>query len=447
MSQGTVLVANRGEIAVRILRTARQIGLEVVLVHAEDDGAWIRSDYGCVAHALTGSGPAAYLDREQLVRAAVEHRADMVHPGCGFLSEDHAFADLLTAAGVSFVGPTSEQLRLLGDKTRARALARDAAVPVLPGTDGPTTLDEAARFLAGLPDGAGMMIKPVAGGGGRGIRVVRSPQELPDSFGRCQREALQSSGDDRVYVERYLPHARHVEVQVVGDGTGSVVVLGDRDCSLQRRFQKVVEIAPAPWIREATRRALHDAARRLGSAIGYRGVGTFEFLVSDELADQEAFVFIEANPRLQVEHTITEEVVDCDLVQVQLRLASGISLSDLRLDKVAAAGPRGYALEARLNAERFQPDGTVLPSAGTVSRLTVPTAPDIRFDSCVYAGYPVSTRYDSLLAKCIVRGETLAGVIARAAGVTGQIQVDGVDTNAAFLSRRLEQSAVRTGSF
>jgi acetyl/propionyl-CoA carboxylase alpha subunit/acetyl-CoA carboxylase carboxyltransferase component len=447
MSQGTVLVANRGEIAVRILRTARQIGLEVVLVHAEDDGAWIRSDYGCVAHALTGSGPAAYLDREQLVRAAVEHQADMVHPGCGFLSEDHAFADLLTAAGVSFVGPTSEQLRLLGDKTRARALARDGAVPVLPGTDGPTTLDEAARFLAGLPDGAGMMIKPVAGGGGRGIRVVRSPQELPDSFGRCQREALQSSGDDCVYVERYLPHARHVEVQVVGDGTGSVVVLGDRDCSLQRRFQKVVEIAPAPWIHEATRRALHDAARRLGSAVRYRGVGTFEFLVSDELADQEAFVFIEANPRLQVEHTVTEEVFDCDLVQVQLRLTSGVSLSDLRLDKAAAAGPRGYALEARLNAERFQPDGTVLPSAGTVSRLTVPTAPDIRFDSCAYAGYPVSTRYDSLLGKCIVRGETPAGVIARAAGVTGQIRVDGVDTNAAFLSRLLAHSAVRTGSF
>ncbi|MFE6158335.1 carboxyl transferase domain-containing protein [Streptomyces sp. NPDC056486] len=429
MGSAAVLVANRGEIAVRVLQAAAEVGLRTVAVYAEDDAAARHVQLADEAQPLGGTGPAAYLDADAVLAAARRSGCELVHPGYGFLSEDADFAARCAETGLRFVGPSPEVLRLFGDKARARALAVRLGVPVLAGTQGPTSLDGAAAFLAGLGPSGAVMVKAIGGGGGRGIRAVRHPDELPDAWERCRSEALQGFGRAELYVEELLTGARHIEVQILGDTTGEVTHLWERDCSAQRRHQKLVEIAPAPGLPTAVRDKLVSAALRMARECGYTGLGTFEFLLLGE-----EFHFIEANPRLQVEHTVTEEVTGVDLVAAQIRLASGDSLESLGL-----AGPppqpRGYALQARVNAESPTADGTALPSTGTLTRFDVPTGPGVRVDTAARNGAEIGARYDSLLAKVITHAPhgDFAAVCERASRALADFAVEGVRTGIPLL--------------
>ena len=328
--------------------------------------------------------------------------ARAIHPGYGFLSENAEFARRCGEAGLTFVGPRPELLALFGDKAEARATAERLGVPVLPGTSKPASLSDAIDFFDALPAASAMIIKAIGGGGGRGMRVVRRREELDDAYARCQSEARAAFGNGDVYVEQLLPRARHVEVQIIGDGSGAVSHLGERDCSIQRRHQKLVEIAPAPGLPEGLRQRLVTAATALAASVRYDNIGTFEFLVdTDSSSPDSSFAFIEANPRLQVEHTVTEEVYGVDLVAIQLELASGRSLADLGLHQIDVPAPRGVAIQARVNMETMQPDGATRPSSGTLSAFAPACGPGIRDDTFGYGGYTPSGRFDALLAKVI----------------------------------------------
>ncbi|MER6357229.1 carboxyl transferase domain-containing protein [Streptomyces sp. NPDC001634] len=416
MGSAAVLVANRGEIAVRVLRTAAELGMRTVAVYADDDDPHTR-------HADEAVPLTDYLDADALVAAARSSGCEFLHPGYGFLSEDAEFARRCSADGITFVGPSPEALALFGDKTRARALAADHGVPVLPG--GGTTVDEAREFLRDGP----VMIKAVGGGGGRGMRVVRTADELAEAWERCRSEARQAFERDALYVERLLEGARHIEVQIVGDASGAVTHLWDRDCSVQRRHQKLVEIAPAPELPDSVREKLLTAALRLARATCCTGLGTFEFLVRGE-----EFHFIEANPRLQVEHTVTEEVTGVDLVAVQLRLAAGESLASLGLAGPPVP-PRGFAVQARVNAEVTSADGAVRPSAGRLTRFDVPTGPGVRVDTAARTGTAVGVRYDPLLAKVVahVPHSGWEAACARARRALDEFAIEGVRTSIPLL--------------
>jgi acetyl/propionyl-CoA carboxylase alpha subunit/acetyl-CoA carboxylase carboxyltransferase component len=428
-----LLIANRAEIAIRIARTASDLGITTVGVHSEDDARCLHVRAVDEVVALPASGPAAYLDVEAIVAAAAETGCDALHPGYGFLSEQPALAEACAAAGITFVGPSPDTLARCGDKTRARADAAAAGVPVSRGTEGPTTLDEARAFLASLGDGGAVMVKALAGGGGRGMRPARSAEELEAAFDRCASEAAASFGNGDLYVEELLTGARHVEVQIVGDGT-DVVHLWDRECSLQRHRQKVVEIAPADGagIPDHLRQRAFDAAVALGRSVGYRGLGTVELLVD---VAHDRFVFLEVNPRLQVEHTVTEEVTGLDLVRLQLELADGASLGDLGLGDQAAVPPAvGVAIQCRVN----------LSGAGTLAAFEPPTGPGVRVDGHGYAGYATSTRYDALLAKVVVhtRDKGFDAARRRARRALSEFRIEGVATNLAFLDALLAADEV-----
>lgn len=441
MGSATVLVANRGEIAVRILQAAADAGLRTVAVYAEDDATARHVQLADDAQPLAGSGPSAYLDADAVLAAARRSGCELVHPGYGFLSENADFAARCAEAGLRFVGPSPDVLGLFGDKARARALARDLGVPVLAGTEGPTGLTEAADFLAGLGPFGAVMVKAIGGGGGRGMRAVHHPDELAGAWERCRSEALQGFGRAELYVEELLTGARHIEVQILGDTTGEVTHLWERDCSAQRRHQKLIEIAPAPGLPEAVREKLVSAALLMAHECGYTGLGTFEFLLLGE-----EFHFIEANPRLQVEHTVTEEVTGVDLVVTQLRLAAGDSLAALGL-----AGPpprpRGYALQARVNAESPTADGSALPSTGTLTRFDVPTGPGVRVDTAARNGAEIGARYDSLLAKVIthVPHGDFAAVCERASRALADFAVEGVRTGIPLLRALLAHPGFTAG--
>ncbi|MFJ9173297.1 carboxyl transferase domain-containing protein [Streptomyces sp. NPDC102360] len=436
MGSAAVLVANRGEIAVRVLRAAAELGLRTVAVHEPGDEAHLHLADEAVPLAAGG-----YLDAEPLVAAARRAGCTYLHPGYGFLSESAALARRCADAGVTFVGPSPEVLDLFGDKARARALAVETGVPVLPGTEGDTTLEEARAFLAEAAGGP-VMVKAVGGGGGRGMRVVRDAAELDEAWERCASEAQQAFGRAELYVERLWEGARHIEVQVVGDGA-TASHLWERDCSAQRRHQKLVEIAPAPGLGASLRGRLLDAALRLARATHYAGVGTVEFLLRGE-----EFVFMEANPRLQVEHTVTEEVTGVDLVATQLRIAAGESLADLGLTEEPPA-PRGFAVQSRVNAEVTGPDGAVRPSAGRLARLDVPTGPGVRVDTAARTGTEVGTRYDSLLAKVVAHAPAgdFAAACARARRALDEFTVEGVRTGIPFLARLLDHPGFTAGGF
>ncbi len=426
-----ILVANRGEVALRVVRAARDLGIGCVAVFAEDDAGSPHARMADQAVALGATGPAAYLDGENLLRVARATGCDAVHPGYGFLSERADFAEACAAAGLRFVGPPPSVLRLFGDKAAARDLALRQGVPVMPGSDGPVTLDQARDFLA-AQGGAGIVIKAVGGGGGRGMRLVRDPAALEAAHARCVSEAKAAFGTDGVYVERLVERARHIEVQVLGDGHG-VVALGERDCTLQRRFQKLVELAPSPTLPGDLRAQLTDAALRLARAVGYAGLGTFEFLV-DEAGGNLPWVFIEANPRLQVEHTVTEAVTGLDLVQLQLAVAAGRTLGELGLDPADPPRPRGFAVQWRINAETLGPDGQVRPAAGTLSRFDLPAGPGIRVDTHGQVGAAVSGRYDTLLAKLVVSTSGgFADLCRRSRRALEEVAVEGVGTNLPLL--------------
>jgi acetyl/propionyl-CoA carboxylase alpha subunit/acetyl-CoA carboxylase carboxyltransferase component len=442
-----LLIANRGEIAIRVARAAAELGVGTVAVHAPEDAASLHVRRADEARALTGRGTAAYLDIEQLVAVALDAGCQAVHPGYGFLAENPDFARRCIEAGLVFVGPEPETLALFGDKVAGRALASRCGVPVLPATTGTADLDALAAFVASL-DGAPIMLKATAGGGGRGMRVVTDPGELEEAVTRCRSEALAAFGDGTLYAERLVADARHLEVQVVGDGT-AVAHLGERECSLQRRNQKVVEIAPCPAMPDELRERLTSAAVTMATEVRYRSLGTFEFLVEGiALRADSPVYFLEANARLQVEHTVTEEVTGVDLVVAQLRLAAGASLSEVGLapDQVPAA--RGVAVQVRVNTEVMQPDGSPKPTGGTLTAFEVPTGPGVRVDTYGYAGYRTSPAFDSLLAKVVVHHPgTLADALARAGRALGELRIEGVDTNAGFLRAVLERPEVRQGSF
>ncbi|HZZ86972.1 MAG TPA: carboxyl transferase domain-containing protein [Caulobacteraceae bacterium] len=428
-----LLIANRGEIAIRIARTAREMGIATVAVFAEDDAASLHIERADEAVPLRGQGAAAYLDMVQIVQGAKATGCDAVHPGYGFLSENPTFAQDCADAGLTFVGPAPATLALFGDKTAALGLASRLDIPTLPGTRGRTSLEEAQEFLASLGDGAAVMLKALAGGGGRGMRPVLTAADLPEAFTRCASEAKAAFGDGALYVEQLFPLARHVEVQIVGDGTGDVVHLWDRECSLQRQRQKLVEIAPAVGVDDDVRRALQSAAAKMSYAAGYKGLGTIEFLVN-VAGGEPAFAFIEANPRLQVEHTVTEQVTGLDLVRLQLEIAGGAKLATLGLKQQAdLPAPQGVAIQARVNLETMTADGQAKPTGGVLQAYEPPSGGGVRVDGFGYAGYATSVRYDSLLAKVITHAATLPEAASRMSTALRAFQLSGVSSNISFL--------------
>ena len=432
-----LLVANRGEIALRVVRAAKDLGIETVAVFSEADAgaAHVRLADSAVPIGKSPVGK-SYLRGDAIVEAAVEAGADAVHPGYGLLSERADFARACEAAGLTFVGPDADAIDTMGDKVAARVAADKAGVPTVPGSDAAVgDVGEAAAVADSI--GYPVMIKAAGGGGGRGIRVVRDEAGLRKEFPMASGEAGKAFGDPRMYLERFVERARHVEVQVLGDGS-DVIHLFERECSLQRRRQKVVEEALSPGISSATRAAMTTAAVDLAQAVGYRSAGTVEFLVDDESGD---FFFMEMNTRIQVEHPVTEWLCGVDLVAEQLRIAAGERLR-LAQDDI---DPRGAAIEFRLCAE--DPANNFFPSPGPVERLQLPAGPWVRVDTWLEAGGEVSPFYDSLLAKVIVWGADRAEAIARSRRALGEIVVEGVVTNVPLLSAILAEDWFAAADF
>ncbi|MGH3559506.1 MAG: biotin carboxylase N-terminal domain-containing protein, partial [Mycobacterium sp.] len=450
----TLLIANRGEIALRIIRTATELGIGTVAVYAEDDADSPHVHAAEEAIGLPGTGPGAYLDHDAILAAAKKSGAELIHPGYGFLSEQPEFARACAAAGYMFVGPDAAALELFGNKSSARRAAAAAKVPVLPATDGPSSVEEIRTFLA-AHDG-GIVIKALAGGGGRGMRIVQRADQIDDAYRQCAAEAEIGFGDPAVFAEAYLANARHIEVQIVaapaGPGT-CALALGDRDCSIQRRHQKLIEIAPAQNISETLRRGLHEAAARLCAHVDYRGLATVEFLVAGE-----QFVFLEVNPRIQVEHTVTEEVTGLDLVSLQLAITGGAAYDELGLPAgisaagTAAAGEpaaaRGIAIQTRVNMETMDADGSVLPSAGTLTVFSPPSGPGVRVDTHGRPGLTPSPRYDSLLAKVIthVHGTSFGAAVRKAQTALAEFRIEGIRTNIPLLREVLSAKQVQSGA-
>lgn len=431
-----ILIANRGEVAVRLARALRDLGIGSVAVHARDDAQALHVQLADVAAALDATGPAAYLDGARLIEIARAQGCDAVHPGYGFLSERADFAQACADAGLVFIGPTAEQLGLFGDKARARALAQQCDVPVMPGSSGAVTLAQAQAFFAQQAAGgeqAGVMVKAIGGGGGRGMRAVLRAEDLPEAHARCTSEAKAAFGVDGVYVERLMRNARHIEIQVLGDGQ-QVASLGERECTLQRRFQKLVEIAPSPALGADLKDRITQAALRMAQAVGYRGLGTFEFLV-DEDSKKLPFVFIEANPRLQVEHTVTEEVTGLDLVQLQIGVLAGQSLADLGIEPGKTAAQRGFAVQWRINAETLDAQGNARPASGSLTRFDLPAGPGVRVDTHGYTGLAPSPHYDTLLAKLIVHSASphFADALRRSLRALEECRIEGMASNLPLL--------------
>jgi 3-methylcrotonyl-CoA carboxylase alpha subunit len=432
-----LLIANRGEIACRIARAAQALGIATVAVYSEADAGALHVSAADEAVAIGPSKPAeSYLRIEAILKAAREAGADAVHPGYGFLAENAAFAEAVEAAGLTFIGPTPVQITLMGDKSRAREAAEAAGLPVLLAS--PRILPGA---LAGLEEmgariGFPLLVKAAAGGGGIGMRLVEKPHELRSAVESLQSMAARAFGDGTAYLERYVAAARHVEVQVFGLGDGRAAHLFERECSIQRRFQKILEESPSPGIAAETRAEMCSAAQRLAGAVGYRSGGTIEFVVDDESG---AFFFLEMNTRIQVEHPVTEMITGLDLVQLQLRLARGDDVAPA----LESATARGHAIECRLCAEN--PERMFLPSPGRITRLIWPEGVGLRIDTGVREGDAVTAFYDSLLAKIIVHGEDRAGAILAMRAALAGITIEGIVTNLDFLRRLLDHPAFIDG--
>ncbi|HEX9054732.1 MAG TPA: acetyl-CoA carboxylase biotin carboxylase subunit [Gemmatimonadales bacterium] len=420
-----VLIANRGEIALRVIRACRELGLQTVAVYSEADRESLHvrfaDDDVCIGPP---PGRLSYLKIPNLIAAAEITGADAIHPGYGFLAENAEFADTCRASNITFIGPTGEQIRLMGDKATARRLAQDAGVPTVPGSPG--TIDDPDQALAFAGEiGFPVIIKATAGGGGKGMRIAHDAEQFVQLFGLAQNEALAAFGNGSVYVEKYLEHPRHVEIQVLGDTHGKVVHLGERDCSVQRRHQKLIEESPSPVVDGDLRRRMGDAAVALASNIGYLGAGTLEFLLDTD----GKFYFMEMNTRIQVEHPVTEMVTSFDLVKEQIRIAAGEPISYLG----DGTRLRGHAIECRINAE--DPYRNFQPSPGLITAYHPPGGPGVRVDTHVYAGYTVPPYYDSLLAKVIVHGNTRQEALSRMGQALDSFILEGVTTTIPFLAR------------
>src|SRR5215831_4425092 len=434
-----LLVANRGEISIRVMRAAAELGIPTVAVFSEDDAQSLHTRKADDVRALRGKGAGAYLDIQQLIAVAQAAKCDAIHPGYGFLSENAAFARRCAEEGITFIGPRPEVLDLFGDKVRARTLAHQAGIPLLRGTAGATTLGEAKKFFASLGPDASIMIKAVAGGGGRGIRAVQRAEDLDEAFKRCQSEARAAFGIGDVYVEELMPRARHIEVQILGDNAGHVSHLWERECSVQRQNQKIVEIAPSPSLAPVLRDQIISAALKLAKEAHYNNLGTFEFLVDATVDGGGSFAFIETNARLQVEHTVTEQVTGVDLVQTQLQLAGGKSLAQLGLERKNIPKPRGFAIQTRINMESMLPDGTAKPSGGTLTAFEPPSGPGLRVDTFAYNGYTTNPSFDSLLAKLIAHSPTpdFSAAVKRTYRALCEFRIEGISTSLGFLQSLL----------
>ncbi|MDA0312650.1 MAG: acetyl-CoA carboxylase biotin carboxylase subunit [Gemmatimonadetes bacterium] len=432
----SLLVANRGEIAVRIVRAARERGIRTIAVYSEPDRLAPHVLAADEAYAI-GPAPSAesYLVAERLIEVAKRAKADAIHPGYGFLAERALFAQAVEDAGLIFVGPRSETITAMGDKTEARRRMAAAGVPIVPGLT-ESVADPEAAVVAARDVGYPVLLKASAGGGGRGMRVVEREEDLPRAFDAAQREALAAFGDDAVYLERYLDSPRHVEIQVLGDAHGNVVHLGERECSIQRRHQKLVEEAPSPAITQEERAAMGEAAVRAAQAVAYRGAGTVEFLYQNG-----DFFFLEMNTRIQVEHPVTELVTGIDLVDWQLRVASGEALDFTQADVVMS----GHAIECRITSE--DPLSGFLPSTGVVTRLEIPSGAGVRWDGGIHEGFEVSLHYDPLLAKLIVHGASREIAIARMARALDELVITGIETSASFHRRVMDEPDFRAGTF
>ena len=418
-----VLIANRGEIALRVIRACRELGIETVAVYSEADRESLHvrfaDDDVCIGPP---PGRQSYLRIPALIAAAEVTGADAIHPGYGFLAENAEFADTCQASNIAFIGPTGDQIRSMGDKASARRLAKKAGVPTVPGSPGVLEDAESALTVAeeiGFP----VIIKATAGGGGKGMRIARTAEEFPQLFSLAQNEALSAFGNGAVYVEKFLERPRHVEIQVMGDQHGGVVHFGERDCSVQRRHQKLIEEAPSPALTPAIREAMGNAAVRLAEAIKYVGAGTVEFLLDED----GSFYFMEMNTRIQVEHPVTEMVTGRDLVKEQILMAAGGDV-DRRGNRL-----RGHAIEVRINAE--DPYKNFQPSPGLITAYHPPGGPGVRVDTHVYAGYTVPPYYDSLLAKLIVHGRDRPEALARLGQALDSFILEGVTTTIPFLAR------------
>ncbi|MCY3569809.1 MAG: carbamoyl-phosphate synthase large subunit [Chloroflexi bacterium] len=446
-SVSKLLIANRGEIAIRVARAASDLGVATVAVHSQDDAKSLHVHAADEAVALDGLGVPAYLNIDGLIQAANDSGCDAVHPGYGFLAESAEFARACRDAGITFVGPTPHLLDLFGDKVRARQAAREAGVPVIEGSDEAVNLSDAMEFFESLGDDSAIMLKAVAGGGGRGSRAVTDINELEAAWERCVSEAQMAFGSGALYVEQLIPRARHIEVQVIGDLHGGVGHLWERECSVQRRFQKIVEIAPAPHLGAGTRDAIVEAAVRIARDVGYSSLGTFEFLLDASEGSGDRFYFLEANARLQVEHTVTEQVTGVDLVQSQLRAAQGSTIADLGLDDPSWLRPRGYAIQTRVNMETLTADGSVRPASGTLKAYEAPSGPGVRTDGFGYVGYQTSTAFDSLLAKVIAHSPTpnFEDALTRSLRALSEFRIEGVASNIPFLTNVLEHEDLAEG--
>ena len=429
-----VLIANRGEIALRILRACKELEIQTVAVHSKADRelkhVLLADEAVCIGPA---SSAESYLNVPAIISAAEVTRATAIHPGYGFLAENADFADQVEKSGFIFIGPTADTIRLMGDKVSAIQAMKQAGVPTVPGSDGPLTEDTAHSLEVAQRIGYPVIIKAAAGGGGRGMRVVHSAEGLLSSIQLTQAEAAAAFGSDVVYLEKFLQTPRHVEIQVLADGQGNAIHLGDRDCSLQRRHQKVMEEAPAPAIPQDARDAVAQSCVKACIDIGYRGAGTFEFLY--EGGD---FYFIEMNTRVQVEHPVTEMITGVDIVQEQLRIASGLPLS-LKQSEVQF---RGHAFECRINAEDAK---TFMPCPGMVTTFHAPGGPGVRVDSHLYDGYTVPPYYDSLIAKIISYGENRDIALARMRVALDELVVEGIHTNTPLHRDLVRDAAFKTG--
>lgn len=437
------LIANRGEIAVRVVRTACAAGIETVAVFSPDDAGALHTQLADCAVQLPGAGVAAYLDVRAIVETAKAQGCDAVHPGYGLLSESAELASACEQAGLTFVGPNVATLKQLGDKVAARDLAKAGGLPLIEGSPILVDAASASAFFATL-GGAPAILKAVAGGGGRGMRVIEDDTQIATAFAQASAEASSAFGDGSLYMERYLPKARHIEVQIAGDGT-NVAHLWERDCTIQRRHQKLIELAPAPALSPIVRQRILDAAVALGRAAGYRGLGTIEFLLDASASgDDQPFFFMECNPRIQVEHTVTEEITGFDLVALQFRLAEGADVQALGL--VDLPVPTASAVQLRVNTEAMQADGSVRPGGGQVTGFDMPGGPGIRVDSHGFAGYSTNPQFDSLLAKLIVRraDQDWLSLMRQARLALGEFAIGGVDTNQTYLRALLADPRLGT---
>ncbi len=432
-----VLVANRGEIAVRIIRACREMGIRTVAVYSEADKDSLHRKLAdesvCIGPARSGL---SYLNVKNLIEAACQTGADSIHPGYGFLSESSSFAKMCNEIGIKFIGPSSKIIELMGNKSKAKATMKKAGVPVVPGSDGlVNSLEEAKKISKKIK--YPVIIKASAGGGGKGIRIAYSEEELIKAYDIVKQEAKISFNDDSIYIEKFVENPRHVEVQILADEHGNVVHLGERDCSIQRRNQKVLEETPSMILNDKTRKKMFDVTVKAVKEIGYSSAGTIEYLVDKNLD----FYFMEMNTRVQVEHPITEAVSGVDIVKEQLRIAAGETLSISQKDIHFT----GHSMECRINAE--DPEKNFMPCPGLITGLLIPGGNGIRVDTAVYAGYRVPQTYDSMIGKLIVHGKDRAEAISKMKSALGEFIVEGINTNTDFLYKILDNENFKTNNY